>query len=50
MTTRNAQAQKETRMGMDSLKLQQLHDDVLKEIQELSDYCKTCKPKKHKKK
>lgn len=39
-------AQSETHLGTDSKKLQQLHQEVLKEIAALPDYCESCKPKK----
>lgn len=39
---------KETDIGRDQEKLKVLHEEVLKEIQELPDFCKTCKPLKKK--
>jgi hypothetical protein len=49
LSERDALAGKETKMGMDSLRLQQLHKQVLQEIRELPGFCKTCKPPKKKK-
>lgn len=49
-TERNTLAEKETSMGTDSAKLKVLHAAVLKEIQQLPDFCKSCKPAKKKKK
>ncbi len=37
-----------TALGENQEKLKELHNEVLKEIQELSDFCKTCKPKRKK--
>ena len=37
-----------TELGKNREKLNELHNKVLKEIQILSDFCKTCKPKKKK--
>ncbi|PXY47260.1 hypothetical protein DMB68_08970 [Flavobacterium hydrophilum] len=39
----------ETNLGSEKDKLEKLHEQVLKEIEELSDFCKECKtPKKNK--
>ncbi len=46
---RNA-AGKETELGRDKRKLKSLRSDVLKEIESLSSFCKTCDPSKKKKK
>lgn len=46
---RNATASTETDLGHDKEKLKKLHEAVLVEIAELSDFCKTCKPSKKKK-
>lgn len=45
---RHGLAGKETDIGRDSEKLKQLHTAVLQEIDELPDFCKTCKPRKKK--
>lgn len=45
---RTAEAGKLTELGKKELILAELHKQVLSEINELSDYCKTCKPKKKK--
>ena len=45
---RDAEAGKLTNFGQDSGKLAELHNAVLQEIDSLSDFCKTCKPKKNK--
>lgn len=42
-------AAKETDIGKNQEKLKILHENVLKEIQELPNFCKTCKPTKAKK-
>lgn len=47
---RYTQAGKETDMGRDKEKLNELHKKVLNEIKELSEYCKACKPTKKKRK
>lgn len=47
---RYTQAGKETDMGRNREKLNELHKRVLNEIKELSEYCKTCKPAKKKRK
>lgn len=49
LNQRHAQAFKETEYGRETEKLKQLHDQVLIEIAELADFCKTCKPVKKKK-
>ena len=43
-------AGKMTNLGRDRKKLNELHRKVLKEIDDLSQFCKTCKPKKNRKK
>ncbi len=45
---REVTAGKQTNYGEDSAKLNELNTDVLKEINSLSDFCKTCKPKRNK--
>jgi len=45
-TERHSKASKETDLGKDKEKLVAFHEEVLKEIQELSYFCKTCKPHK----
>lgn len=45
----NGSASKETNLGQDEEKLAILNAKVLTQIQELSDFCKTCKPPKKKK-
>jgi len=47
---RITKAGKATDLGKKTEELKKLHEEVLKEIDELSDFCKTCKPKKKKKK
>ena len=42
-------AGKQTELGRNKEKLIELHQEVSKEIQTLSDFCKTCKPPKKKK-
>jgi len=49
-TIRHTAAAKETDLGHDAQKLNELHAAVLAEIAALSDFCKTCKPPKKKKK
>jgi hypothetical protein len=49
MNERLSSAMKATDLGRNKAVLNVLHDQVLKEIQELTDYCKTCKPPKKKK-
>lgn len=46
---RDAMASKETDLGRNEEKLKALHAQVLADIAELSDFCKTCKPAKKKK-
>lgn len=46
---RDTNAGKETDLGRKSEKLKVLHQQVLDEIAELSDFCKECKPPKKKK-
>lgn len=45
-TERHAQAGKLTDIGRNDEKLKELHQEVLAEIALLSEYCKTCKPKR----
>jgi len=45
---RHTMAARQTDMGRNSYTLQQLHKDVLDEIEVLNDFCKTCKPPKKK--
>src|SRR5207237_8698106 len=45
---RHTNAAKETDIGRDSTKLIILHKEVLDEIDQLSDFCKACKPNKKK--
>ena len=47
---RISHAGKTTNLGRNAEELKKLHEVVLKEIEELSDFCKECKPKKKKKK
>lgn len=47
---RNTLAGKATDLGRNKEKLHELHQEVLNEIIELGDFCKTCKPPKKKKK
>lgn len=49
LVERHTLAGRTTDLGRDRQKLEQLHQEVLKEIAGLSDYCKTCKPPKRKK-
>ena len=42
-------AMKATDLGRDKEKLRQIHQDVLAEIAQLANFCKTCKPPKKKK-
>ena len=44
-----ATAQQETDLGENQTKLDELHQQVNAEIEELGDFCKTCKPPKRKK-
>ncbi len=46
---REAGATKDTDLGRNTDMLKKLHEEVLMEIQELSGFCKTCKPNKKKK-
>ncbi|CAN5527814.1 hypothetical protein BH10BAC4_BH10BAC4_10300 [soil metagenome] len=46
---RHAKASKETELGKNKATMQQLDGAVRKEIEELQDFCKTCKPVKKKK-
>src|SRR6478609_4188559 len=46
---RRTMAGKQTDLGRDKEKLDELHQEVLKEVQDLADFCKTCKPPKKKK-
>jgi hypothetical protein len=46
---RDAFVARETDMGRDSVRLRVFHEVVLEEINQLSDFCKTCKPPKKKK-
>lgn len=48
-TERHTIASKETDLGQNREKLKTLHQDVLSEIEVLSEFCKTCKPVKKKK-
>jgi len=48
-TERDTNAGKETDLGRKKDKLKILHEAVLKEIEELADFCKACKPPKKKK-
>ena len=45
---RHSQAEKITDLGRNKEKLQELHQEVLNEIQLLADFCKMCKPPKRK--
>jgi len=46
---RNATAGTQTDLGHNKEKLRKLHNEVLAEIAEMPDFCKTCKPSKKKK-
>lgn len=48
-TQRHSEAGKETELGQNNETLSALHGEVKREIQELADFCKTCKPPKKKK-
>lgn len=48
-TERHTLAGRTTDLGRDREKLKQLHQEVLSEIEQLVDFCKTCKPPKKKK-
>lgn len=45
---KDAEAGKLANFGQDSGNLTELHNEVLEEIDSLSDFCKSCKPKKKK--
>ncbi len=45
---RQTNASKETQLGQNQAALAQLHADVLTEINQLSEFCKECKPKHRK--
>ncbi len=45
---RQTNASKETQLGQNEVALRQLHADVLTEINQLSEFCKECKPKHRK--
>lgn len=47
MNTVSAQVFKATDFGKDTALLQKEHDKVIDEINALSDFCMSCKPKKH---
>ena len=49
LTERNAIASKETNLGRNTERLIMFHEEVLKGIKDLPDFCKTCKPQKRKK-
>lgn len=49
LTERNTIAGKLTDLGRNRQALKQLHDEVIKEIATLPDFCKSCKPEKRKK-
>jgi len=49
LNVQNALAARQTDMGRNEEKLKQLHAEVLREIETLADFCKTCKPPKKKK-
>jgi hypothetical protein len=48
LSNRHTIAGSSTDVGKNKGKLEELHKEVLKEISELSDFCKTCKPQKKK--
>ncbi len=48
-TERHTIAGQESDLGRNKEKLNELHQAVLKEIEQLSDFCKLCKPPKKKK-
>ncbi len=48
-TKRHTLASQVSNLGKDSKKLRELHQEVLKEIEQLADFCKKCKPQKKKK-
>jgi hypothetical protein len=45
-----SEARKKTKIGQNPEELEKLHNEVLKELELLSDYCFSCKPPKKKKK
>jgi hypothetical protein len=49
LSSRHASATKLTDMGVKSNLLNELHQEVLDELTQLADFCKTCKPPKRKK-
>ena len=49
LNARLSKASLETDLGRNKLKLTELHREVLIEIEQLSDFCKECKPPKKKK-
>jgi hypothetical protein len=49
LTERHTVAGRICDLGRDKEKLGELHQEVLREIEQLSDFCKTCKPPKKKK-
>lgn len=49
LTERNTVAGKTAELGRNRVELEKLHDEVLREIEQLSDFCKNCKPPKKKK-
>ncbi|PBQ32197.1 hypothetical protein CNR22_10575 [Sphingobacteriaceae bacterium] len=49
LNTQHAFAARQCDLGRNEEKLKQLHGEILKEIEMLSDFCKTCKPPKKKK-
>lgn len=50
LAERHTLAASESDLGMKKEKLAELHEQVRREIEELNDYCKTCKPRKKKSK
>jgi hypothetical protein len=50
LTDRRTNAGNETELGRDKKRLKQLHSEVLKEMEALPTFCKTCDPSKKKKK
>jgi hypothetical protein len=46
---RHAKAAKETDIGRNEARLAEIHFEVLREVDELSEFCKTCRPAKRKK-
>jgi hypothetical protein len=49
LTERNTVAGKTAELGRNRGELEKLHNEVLREIDQLSDFCKNCKPPKKKK-